>query len=384
MKKILYYSGIALFVFIIGGAGGLFVDYVIFSKVTTHPVWSEYGIIKALDNRVKVIKNTEKIVVEEHESIADIANRASTTVVYVEVVHADASRVSGNGVVVSSDGVVATTVGGIDQEDTVYVRLSDNTIHTAQSFFTDPYTGITFLTVDVNDLATISFANSDDARSGKQLISIMQSRVGNDMYFASGGLVGHAHDTSIAAPKSNHLQGVLKVDFSDSVFEMGIGSPVVDYHGNMIGVIAKKESVNTGNPVVMDTEYYAIAANDVYKAFEDFLRSVHNKEPQKHVLLGVDYDMISSMDVYTDTLSVDSGAKIVALDATYQQKAAFHNTLAARSGLRVDDIVIMVGTQVVDSTHNLSRLLHDAEGNQVVLQVMRGEKLVPITVRVPE
>ncbi|PID52427.1 MAG: hypothetical protein CR972_01940 [Candidatus Moraniibacteriota bacterium] len=383
MKNILKYIGVGIIIFIIGGLGGLLMDYMIFSKVITHPVWSEYPLIKALDNRVKVIKNTEKIVVENNESIADIANRASTTVTYVEVVRANGERVSGNGIVISSDGVVATTIGDIDETDAVHIKLSDNSIYTVSSFFNDSYTGITFLKINATDLATISFANSDEARSGKQLIGIMQSRMKNGAYFASGGLIGNAYNKSIMSPISDHLQGTLKIDLSESVFEMSVGAPVVDYHGNMIGLIAKKNVTDMISGVVVDTEYYAIAANDVYKAFEDYLHNENDEKAQQHLLLGVDYEMISSMDVYIDQLTVDSGAKIIGpkADATYQQKTLFNNTLAARSGLLGGDIVVMVDTSVVDVKHNLSRLMHDARGKNVTLKVMRNGELVSIDIR---
>ena len=382
MKKILKYIGIGVIIFIIGGMGGLLVDYMIFSKVITHPVWSEYPLIKALDNRVKVVKSTEKIIVENHESIADIASRTSTAVVYVEVVHAEGSKDFGNGVVIGSDGVLATTLD-VDQEgDLVYVRLSDSTVHTADVLYSDFYTGITFLKVNAADLATISFANSDEARSGKRLIGIIQSRTDNGVYFASGGLIGNAYDMSIASPTSDHLQGVLKIDFSNSVFDMSVGAPAVDYHGNMVGLVAKKDVLDElGN--IVETQHYAIAANDVYKAFEDLLQSENNDNDNNQMFLGVNYEMINGMDVHIEELGIDSGAKIT-LPATYQDRTVFASTLAAQSGLQGGDIVIMVDNDVVDTRNNLSRLMHKAGVKDVVLKVMREDQLVSIDVKKSE
>lgn len=377
MKKIIKYIGIGIIIFVLGSLGSLLTDYIIFSKVITNPVWSLNPIIKALDNRVKVIQNTEKIIVEDNESIADIAGRIATSVVYVEVINGDGSKDQGNGVVIGSDGVIATTMGSIDELDQIYVKLSDNTVHTTKSIYTDQYTGITFFKIDAQNLATISFANSDEAQSGKRLVGIVQSRVDKNARFISGGLVGNIPDFSIESPVSDYLQGVLRVDFSENIFGLSIGAPAVDYHGNMVGLIARKDELNSVQEVMSD--YYAIASNDVYLAFEDFLRSQNGEEIRPPVLLGVDYDVISQIDVMSDELTTDGGVRI-AIPQTYQERVTFSNTRAAKSGLRGGDIIITVNDTVVDAKHNLSRQIHAIDGGQIVLKVLRGKDLVTVNV----
>lgn len=385
MKKILGYAGLVILVIFLGGLGAFLFDYVFFSKIVSDPIWSQHPFVQSLDTRMRIIKNTEKIIVENSESIADIAQRASTSVVYIEAIDANDAMKMGNGTIISSDGVIATTSEVVPiGYDTQYVKLADKTIHKAQKIYRDAYTGVVFLKIDAQNLATISFANSDEAQSGKRLISISQSRVDNGVHFSAGGLMGETRDFSVAMPHSDHLQGVFDIDFTESVLYDSVGAPLVDYHGNMVGLV-------TSHVGAIDAEqkrYYAIAVNDVYRSFEEYLQSqqgdMASSNAGDRILLGVNYRMISDFDVVTDGLTVDSGAIIEGpQQKTYAALAAFNATLGARSGLLDGDIVIMVNNDVVDIENNLARLMHKyKQGDAVVLKVVRGKDVVTIPVNV--
>ena len=188
MKKIFRIIVIGIIVFIIGGFGGLMVDYVIFTKATAHSILSQNKIVKAINSHIGVVKTIEKVVVADNESIADIASRAVSTVVYIEAIKDDNTKITGNGVIVSSDGVIATTLDlTAIKKEKIYIELNDKTIYGVDNIYLDSYSGIVFLRINAENLATISFANSNDARSGKKLISITRSHSDVDARFALGG-----------------------------------------------------------------------------------------------------------------------------------------------------------------------------------------------------
>jgi len=376
MKKTTKIIGIGLIIFIIGGLGGLFFDYIIFSKVIANPVWSQNTIIKALDNRVKVIKTTEKIIVADNESTADIASRAATTVAYIESVNTNLGMTTtGNGVVVSSDGVIVTTTAVVPVGSTVqYVKLSSDAIYDVTDMYVDEYSDIVFLRINAENLATIPFANSDDARSGKRLISIARTRTDDDARFALGGFLGHDYTLSIAQPMSDFLQGVLSVDFSDTVLHKSVGSPVVDFQGNMVGLISYKEGAD-----MVQKEFYAVAANDVYQSFENFLR-VNNDTKVNNILLGINYHIINSLDVHIDDINITNGV-VIDIPQAYAEQKVFASTLAAQNGLRGGDIIVMVNNEIVDAENNLSRLMHDNEDtSSIALKVLRDDELLTVDV----
>ncbi len=372
------YIGIVFIVFVVGGFGGVMFDYVFFSKVASNPAWSQMPIVKSLDNRLQVIKNTEKIIVENSESIADIAARASTSVVYIESVGLNDAITGGNGVVLSSDGIVATTTAVVPIGHNVqYVKFADNSIYTVSKMYTDEYTGIVFLKTDSQNLASVSFANSDDAQNGKRLISISRSSVGNEARFSSGGLIGRAYDLSVGIPTTDYLQGVFNIDFTESVLIKNIGSPLVDYQGNMVGVISKKVVTISDD----QDEYYAIAANDVYSAFERYLQNeMENDINHKQYKLGVNYAMINGIQSHAKDLPVDRGA-LISVPITRVEIAAFNNTLAAKSGLRGGDIIVMVNNEEVNAENNLSQLIFKHKiDERVELKVLRNNEVLSIVI----
>lgn len=379
MKKIGKYILLVSAALVIGGFGGMLFDYIFFAQMVNNPKWANNDTVKTMASRYQVIKNTEKIIVENSESIADIASRAATSVVFVEAVNAEGVTSVGNGVVVSSDGVIATTRTVVPTGfDTQYVKYADGKAYTVTEAYTDAYSGIVFLRTDAKDLATISFANSDDAQSGKQLISIMQSRADNGAHFSAGGLVGNIYDFATQSPASDHLQGVLDLDFSETVLQQNIGAPVVDYQGNMIGMISVKKDLPTE-----EGEYYAIAANDIYHAFESYLRAKNVTEGDavtQPLLLGIDYEIINAIDAQIKKLSVDRGAIILA-PVTYQENVLFNATVAAKSGLRAGDVIIMVNNDEVSPKNNLARLLHKYDRSQSVnLTVLRAGEIITVTI----
>jgi serine protease Do len=378
MKKVLKIIGAGLIIFIIGGIGGVVLNYMLFSKAVADPELANNPIIKALDQqRVQIIKTTEKVVVAETESIADIASRASTSVVYVESVDELGNTIQGNGIIVSSDGLIATTIAVVPKNSEVqYIKLADGSVYTVKEVVFDDYYNIAFLRIEASNLSTISFANSDDARSGKRIIAISRSRNSEDAQFAVGGFLSHDNTFSISSPTSDFLQGTLIMDLTQTSFERSVGSPAVDFHGNMVGLISQKIDMEN-----QTKEYYALASNDIYTAFEEFINKadVESEITQKN-LLGVNYHLISKLDVHKEELAITAGAVIDVPTGSHAKQQAFTTTLAARSGLRQGDIIVTVNDETIDMENNLSRLLHKHRNDQggIALKVLRGEELMTI------
>lgn len=383
MKKIISILAVGLLIMVLGGIGSFLFNYVFLAKIATDPMWSEHPIVTSMSERMQIIKTTEKIIVEENESIADIASRTATTVVYIESTDTTGNVMAGNGVVVGSDGVVVTSSKVISDENyrNAFVKLYDDSVHEITDVFVDTHSGLVFAQIDAQNLATIPFANSDDAQSGKQLISIMRTRMDSGAHFASGGLMGHLYDFSIATPRSDHLQGVLDIDFTASILRENVGAPVVDYQGNMVGLVSYTQD-DAQVDITADPVFFAIAANDVYRSFEDYLRTKQQADTyaKTHIQLGVDYETISSIDVRARDLDVNSGVVITA-PQTYVDMAAFNKTLGVRSGLRGGDIIVMVNNDMIDAKNGFSTLMRKyAPGDSVVLGIVRNGTATSVTI----
>jgi len=174
---------------------------------------------------------------------------------------------------------------------------------------------------------------------------------------------------------SDFLQGVLLLDFSRNILSQSVGSPVVDFQGNMIGLIAfDKQNVVGGKG------FYAIASNDIADAFKIFLKQSDNIS-HKDILLGIDYKIIDVIDAYIANREITSGA-IVLVSHTFTAQNKFAQTLAARSGLQSNDIIVMVNNEKVDFKNNLSRLMYKHKNDdKIVLDILRAGKQMSIDIK---
>lgn len=387
MKKLIITTVLFFSMLACGTLGGFLFNYIFYGKIATHPIWSQSRLVKSMDNRLQIIKQTEKVVVQNSESIADIANTPAAAVVRVTAVDdADtAAYTEGNGIIVSSDGVIATTDDVVPSAATAYVTFADGTVATATSVYRDIYSGLVFVRVDAHNLSTIAFANSDDAQSGKRLISVARDVTGRQTSFATGGVMGLAPFMSVQSPASDHLQGVMEIDFAAAVLDAAIGAPVVDYQGNMVGLIARKNLAAQGS-TAQAAHYYAIAANDVYESFAHYLQLGDAATQQTAtalsdtMTLGIDYKMITPVDVVVNKLTVDHGARISALPVAAR---GAQTTMArgVRSGLHVGDIVTAVGDTQLDDAHTLSRVLRSYKSTDAVtMTVIRGTETLTLPI----
>lgn len=381
MKKVAFMSAVAVAMLVMGTLGGFLFNYLFYGKIATHPIWSQSALVKSMDNRLQIIRQTEKVVVQSSESIADIARTPAAAVVHVTAVGAQRAVVAeGSGIVVSGDGVIATTDRVVPPATTVYVTRADGSVTEATALYRDTYSGVVFVRIDAQNLSTIAFANSDDAQSGKRVISVTRDRTGALASFAAGGVMGVARDVSVAQPASDHLQGVMYMDFAEAVLAASAGAPVVDYQGNMVGLMTA-HTVSAADNAEGDTDdhtvYYAIAANDIYESFAHYLR-VGQSQPSQEVAadtmtLGVSYHTMTPLDAAIADEAVDYGARITApLAATSR---------GARSGIRAGDIVTAVNDTSLDGKNTLARVLRTYQATDTVtLTVVRGTETMHVPI----
>ena len=80
---------------------------------------------------------------------------------------------NGTGTIVTSDGIIMTYRSAILDKNARYkVILFDGTIKDAELLGIDTYSQLVFLKIEANNLPTISFANSADAKIGEKIVAI--------------------------------------------------------------------------------------------------------------------------------------------------------------------------------------------------------------------
>ncbi|MCK4635714.1 MAG: serine protease [Candidatus Moranbacteria bacterium] len=388
MKKAIRISLIILGLFCIGGAGSLFVNYVVFSKLVTHPTWSDNTIVKALSNKVVVTKQTEKVIVEDNESLSDISAQVSTGVVYVEnVMSAENSlnKKSGSGIVISSDGIIAVHESVFKYEgiEGYKVGFFDGTVREAKKVFKDEFSGIIFLRVeDMDNLTAMPFANSFDAISGRKLINLYREQMSEQIFFTLGILSGYDYFFQSKQSNCDYLEGAFRVDFNENSLSRGLGGPMIDFNGEMVGLLAKN----------YNDEYFVITSNDVKASFDRFLENgdntddiemseneednVEKNEINERIKLGVSCN--SLLKVENSELG---GVKInYLINNDFENEDILYN-LATELGINDGDIITQIDDYKVNPKNPLSRvLLNYKKGDVAKVKLLRDGKVVDLEI----
>lgn len=378
MKKALSIIGIIVLILIIGGIGAVVTDRILFPRLATVEPFSSYAFIKKATDNVMVIEKTEQITVREDDSVNKVSGQAATTVVnIVSTVESQAKDIqsvteanqNGTGMVLTSDGIIATVRAAIIPENARYtIFFYDGTFADAKLLGIDPYSDVALLSVDRQDLTSIAMANSSDARPGKKLIAIghafgeYQNRYAsgllshlNKVYNLSGGIVS----------SSEKLEGVF--EFDNNILASYVGGPVVDYYGEMVGIVTKVGL----NGVA---EYVLIPTNDVRSALEYYI--AHRDFDR--VLFGASYLPITKEYAVAKELPRDRGA-IIYSPSGRLGLAVLSGSPAQTADLRVGDIIIAVDDQEVDLDHSLSALIAPhRSGDMITLQILRDNENITI------
>ena len=176
------------------------------------------------------------------DAIAYSAERASPSVVHIHVapgVGADSAyRLSrreggehglGSGVIFRADGAVLTSNHVIEDARAITVRLRDGRTFAGHVAGRDPSTDLAVLRIDAKGLPAASFADSDAARVGQQVLAI-----------GSPFGLGHTVTSGVLSAKGRGDMGVNAVEDylqTDASINPGnSGGPLIDLDGRVLGI----------------------------------------------------------------------------------------------------------------------------------------------------
>ena len=77
---------------------------------------------------------------------------------------------SGSGVIISTDGYIATNNHVVEGATEIEVTLNDNKSYKAEIIGTDPTTDLALIKVDAKDLSPVLYGNSDDVKVGQWVL----------------------------------------------------------------------------------------------------------------------------------------------------------------------------------------------------------------------
>jgi serine protease Do len=260
----------------------------------------------------------------------------------------------GSGVVVSSDGYILTNNHVIDGADKIEVSLGKNgKSYIAKKVGGDARTDIAVLKIEATGLQAITFANSDQLRSGDIVVAV-GSPFGLTRSATMGvvSAIGRNSQMSQLADLGNFIQ-------TDAAINMGnSGGALVDYMGRLVGINTAIFSRTGGNQGIG----FSVPSNMARAVMESLIK--HGRVLRGFLGIGLQ-DLDEAMQ---KEFNVEVGVGAVVTEVR-------DGTPAQKAGLREYDVITHVNGKKVEGMQDLRLTVAGMPpGTKVALQCIREKK----------
>ena len=380
-RKIAKGVAILFLIFFVGGIGSVYFNQKVLPFIRTNKYLSRINFLNRMAENVTVINNTQQVTIKEDDSINEIASQTSNAVVNIVSIATQKDPLtklvktvnqSGTGIVVTSDGLIATYRGAIIEKDASYQAFLFNGNYYQATFVgIDEFSDLAFLKIDAPNLTAVSLADSFDVHPGKKLVAIGNS-FGEYQNRYESGLLSNVNKTFNLGGKtvatSEKLEGVFEDDFKNQ--KEYIGGPVIGYSGDMIGII--------GMLTINDEDQYFEIPSNVVKSSMDL---AINNNLSSRPFFGAYYISISKEYSIANKLDRDQGALIYSPSGK-QGLAIISGSPAETAGIKINDIIIAVNDQAVTLDNPFSNLINqNKKGDLIELTVDRSGQEIKIPVQ---
>lgn len=269
-------------------------------------------------------------------------------------------RSLGSGVMVDPSGLVVTNNHVIEGADQVKISLSDKREFEAEIVLKDSRTDLAVLRVkDAKEkFPTLDFANSDDLLVGDVVLAM-----GNP--FGVGQTVTHGIISALARTQVGITDYQFFIQTDAAINPGNSGGALVDMNGKLVGVNTAIFSRSGGSQGIG----FAIPANMVRVVVAS---AKSGGTAVKRPWLGARLQNVTPEIAETLGLKTPSGALVVNVTP---------NSPAAKSGLKVSDLVTAIDGQVIDDPNAFEyRFATRPLGGTTQLDAQRGGKPVKLSV----
>ncbi len=270
---------------------------------------------------------------------------------------------SGSGFIISDDGFIVTNHHVVDKAASVTVRLENGDEYEAEVVGADTRTDLALLKVDAGKSLPFAKFATKDVRVGDWVIAI-----GNPFGFfgnsVTAGIVSARERDSIGAlgGRSRLLNDFIQIDAA--VNKGNSGGPAFNLNGEVIGVNTAIFSPSGGNVGIA----FAIPAHTV----RDVVDQLRQNGSVTRGWLGVRIQSVTRDIAESIGLETAKGALVADVES---------ESPAAKAGVQIQDTIISVNGDAVDSSKDLARKIASlAPGSDARLTVWRagGEKMLTV------
>lgn len=269
---------------------------------------------------------------------------------------------AGSGVILTTDGYIVTNYHVVEGARQITVTLHDDSTYTATVVGSDQQSDIALLKIDATGLTPAVLGDSDSVQVGAVVIA-----VGNPMGTLGGtvtdGIVSALNrDISVEGNEMTLMQTSAAISPGNS------GGGLFNTNGELIGIVNAKYSDEDAEGLG-----FAIPVNTMKTVVQDLLENGYvTGRPALGITVITVGDVqtamqygVSSLGVYVNSVDEGSGAEA--------------------AGMKAGDRIVSIGTQLVESTDDVTNALKSYNvGDVVEVQVDRGRELITLQVTLGE
>ncbi|MDO4564191.1 MAG: trypsin-like peptidase domain-containing protein [Clostridia bacterium] len=268
---------------------------------------------------------------------------------------------SGSGVILTTDGYIATCAHVVDGATTVTVTLNDDSVYPATIIGTDARNDLAIIKIEAENLQPATIGDSDMLTVGEDVIAI-----GNPL----GELRGTATSGIISAVNRNITVEDVEMELvqTDAAISPGnSGGGLFDSNGHLIGIVNAKVSDEDAEGLG-----FAIPVNNVISEINDLISQGY--------VSGRAY-----LGVYTQNVTVQNRnyGMFYGGSATncVQVSDIVEGGAAEAAGIEVGDLILAVDSTQISSNSDLSAAINAYNaGDQATLTIQRDGSQFTVTV----
>ena len=266
---------------------------------------------------------------------------------------------SGSGVILTSDGYIATCAHVVDGAKSITVTLNDDVSYPATLVGTDARNDLAIIRIDAQDLVAAVLGDSDMLTVGEDVIAI-GNPLGELRGTATGGIIS-------AVRRSITVEGTdMELIQTDAAISPGnSGGGLFNASGKLIGIVNAKVSDTSAEGLG-----FAIPVNSVIKEINDLLNYGY--------VTGRAY-----LGVNTQNVTLTNGYGFFSFGGTrcVQITGVAKGSPAEEAGLKNGDLILEIDGKTVSSNDDLSDIIASYNaGDSAVLTIRRDDNRMEVRV----
>ncbi len=273
---------------------------------------------------------------------------------------------SGSGVVISSDGYIATNNHVVERASFIEVIFPDRRSFTAKIVGRDPNTDLALLKVNANNLPMVAMGNSDNVEVGEWVLAVgypfsLNSTVTAGIISAKGRSIGIIHSNyPVPERGSDAIESFIQTDAAINAGNSG--GALVDINGRLIGINTAIASL-TGSYAGYA---FAIPVNLAKKILDD----LKTYGVVRRGILGISFSTPAEQDQYLRLRGINP-ASVQGVFITGIQPGSAADT----AGLQEGDIIQSIdGLELFSSIEFSERIARHHPGDKITLRFLRNGK----------